>query len=320
MSFATVLRQDWNQPALQSARARATPLLDGCNPRGRRIQRVIDYIESRLDAPLQLDELASLACFSPCHFDRVFHAATGEPPFEHIRQRRMLRAAQRVRHETDTPIHVIARDCGFSSDAAFAKAFRRQFGMSARDWRRGGWRGYMDAKLGIVREGNACVPQPSEEGRAGLAARVRLQTLAPQRVVYRRWIGMDKNGLEARVRDFAAELAGYGLLPDGAHCLGVMQDDFGLVGPEQFVFELAVPAGPVPAGLPSRDLPGGLYAVVEAQGSPVWFQWLYEDWLERSPYTLDCQRPHLECHVRDADGLHLHWLALPVRRSGRVYA
>ncbi|MBE9607785.1 AraC family transcriptional regulator [Chitinilyticum piscinae] len=321
MHLAAVLRQDWQQPVLHSARPRESALLDVADSRGRRIQRVMDYIEARLDAPLQLEELASLACFSPCHFDRVFHAATGEPPFEHIRLRRMLRAAQRVRHDTDTPIHVIARDCGFSSDAAFAKAFRRQFGMPAREWRRGGWRRYMDQVLGIARDGSTPVPEPAPHGRDGLAGRVQLRTLPAQQVVYRRWHGVGTDGLATQVSRYAGELAAADLLPDGGCCYGVMQDDFGLVGPAQFVFELAVPApAAVPSTLVTRSLPGGLYALVEAQGMPVWFQWLYEDWLEGSAYTLDCQRPHLECHQRVGDTVQLRWLALPVRRLGGVYA
>jgi len=42
-----------------------------------RILRVLVHIQARLDEPLELDELARVACFSPFHFHRVFRALTG---------------------------------------------------------------------------------------------------------------------------------------------------------------------------------------------------------------------------------------------------
>ena len=53
--------------------------------------------------------------------------------------RRLRRAAHLLRHEPDVPVLHIAQDCGFPSNAAFAKAFKQQFSMSAKAWREGGW-------------------------------------------------------------------------------------------------------------------------------------------------------------------------------------
>ena len=40
-----------------------------------RINRgVMDYIRSNMDGPMSLEQLASVACFSPFHFHRIFRA------------------------------------------------------------------------------------------------------------------------------------------------------------------------------------------------------------------------------------------------------
>jgi AraC family transcriptional regulator len=43
-----------------------------------RINKTFDYIELNLDKPLTLGELATVANFSKFHFNRIFHAVTGE--------------------------------------------------------------------------------------------------------------------------------------------------------------------------------------------------------------------------------------------------
>ena len=44
----------------------------------RRINRVIDYVNNNLEKTISLEELASVAFFSPFHFHRIFLAVTGE--------------------------------------------------------------------------------------------------------------------------------------------------------------------------------------------------------------------------------------------------
>jgi AraC family transcriptional regulator len=43
-----------------------------------RINQVIDHVNNNLDRSISLDELASVAFFSPFHFHRIFVAVTGE--------------------------------------------------------------------------------------------------------------------------------------------------------------------------------------------------------------------------------------------------
>ena len=92
-----------------------------------RILRVMVYIQTHLDDPLTLDDLARVACFSPYHFHRIFRGLVGEPVAEHLRRLRLERAAGRLKF-TDRQVIDIALDAGYDSHEAFTRAFRSNFG------------------------------------------------------------------------------------------------------------------------------------------------------------------------------------------------
>jgi AraC family transcriptional regulator len=92
-----------------------------------RINRVVDYIQSHLADPLDLERLAAVACFSPFHFHRLFHAWMGETLQDFVHRLRLERAAQLLLFNPLTSISEIALECGFSSSSAFARAFKGAF-------------------------------------------------------------------------------------------------------------------------------------------------------------------------------------------------
>ena len=104
-----------------------------------RINRVIDYIEANIDRDLSLSELAEVAHFSPFHFHRIFRAMVGETLNGFIQRIRLEKAAMKLALNPRESITEIALDCGFSSPSVFARAFRETFGMSASQWRSGGY-------------------------------------------------------------------------------------------------------------------------------------------------------------------------------------
>lgn len=103
-----------------------------------RINRVIDFIENNIDKELKLDSLAAIANFSPYHFHRIFGAIVGEPLNRFIQRIRLEKAAGRLIANLDKSITEIALDCGFSSSATFARAFKEYFDMAATEWRQQG--------------------------------------------------------------------------------------------------------------------------------------------------------------------------------------
>ncbi|MBZ5538496.1 MAG: AraC family transcriptional regulator [Acidobacteriia bacterium] len=59
----------------------------------RRVNAALDFIDSNLAEEISLAKLASIACFSPYHFHRIFSALVGEPPAEYVRRLRLEKAA-----------------------------------------------------------------------------------------------------------------------------------------------------------------------------------------------------------------------------------
>jgi AraC family transcriptional regulator len=100
----------------------------------RRLARVVEFIRSNLDAELTVTQMASVACMSAAHFARSFRLATGFPPHEFVSHQRLALAKMRLLSE-DSQIGEIALAAGFSSQANFARAFRKAVGLTAAQFR-----------------------------------------------------------------------------------------------------------------------------------------------------------------------------------------
>ena len=98
---------------------------------------VVDWIETHLDEPLTLDRIAGQALLSPHHFSRLFTARMGRSVMAHVRGRRLVRAGHRLAADPGLQLVDLASDCGFDSQEAFTRAFRRVFGVSPGRFRRG---------------------------------------------------------------------------------------------------------------------------------------------------------------------------------------
>ena len=107
-----------------------------------RINQVIDYIQVNIDKDMTLQELANIAHFSPFHFHKIFRAMVGETLNGFIQRLRIEKAAAKLVANPKESITDIAFKCGFSSSSVFARAFREMFGMSASEWRDGGYKSY----------------------------------------------------------------------------------------------------------------------------------------------------------------------------------
>lgn len=101
-----------------------------------RINSVIIYIEKNIDKPLNLDDIACHANFSPFHFHRIFTTLEGETPAEFILRLRVEKVARLLQEQKNTSITEIAYSCGFSNYTSFNRAFKKHFGMTAQEFRK----------------------------------------------------------------------------------------------------------------------------------------------------------------------------------------
>lgn len=109
------------------------PATGGLSPKV--LLRAIERLRSDSDADVSLSALASEAGLSRFHFCRAFKDSTGLSPHAWLRQHRLEQAMSMLR-DTDDSIVSIAVALGYSSQTAFAAAFRKLTGETPSDWRR----------------------------------------------------------------------------------------------------------------------------------------------------------------------------------------
>jgi AraC family transcriptional regulator len=100
-----------------------------------RVTEVVRAIEACADAPLTLEVLAKTAGVSPFHFVRAFRQVTGVTPHQYLLRARLRDAAECLLTEPAKVLD-IALNCGFGDISHFNHAFRAEFGMSPRAYRR----------------------------------------------------------------------------------------------------------------------------------------------------------------------------------------
>lgn len=74
-------------------------------------------------------DLAAVAGLSRAAFAKRFTTIVGQPPLAYLTWWRMTTAARLLR-ESDAPLRTIATRCGYASEYAFGKAFKREYDMS----------------------------------------------------------------------------------------------------------------------------------------------------------------------------------------------
>jgi AraC-like DNA-binding protein len=82
-----------------------------------------------------VEELARAVAMSRSAFADRFASLIGEPPIQYLIRWRLALAAQALRVGRESIIRV-AQASGYESEAAFSRAFRREFGMPPGAWRR----------------------------------------------------------------------------------------------------------------------------------------------------------------------------------------
>lgn len=100
----------------------------------KRLNRVLDFIEARLDTDISLEDLAAEACLSPFHFSRIFRDATGLSPHRFVTDRRVQAAKEKLAVLQSSFVE-IALDTGFGSQANFIRVFRKATGLTPGQYR-----------------------------------------------------------------------------------------------------------------------------------------------------------------------------------------
>jgi AraC family transcriptional regulator len=305
---------------------------------GTRINRVQDYIQANLGRELGLDELSRVACFSPFHFHRIYAAMTGETLGDFIRRKRLEKAAGLLLSGQSVSVTGICYDCGFSSPAVFARAFREYFGTSPSAWRETGSKGgkrksntdqtrSKQSKAESIRKRYNSLPKPKPRtGTKGVKMKVEVRQLPGYHVAYMRYTGPYGPGVSKHWEKFNKWARAHRYLGPQAPtpvALGISHDDPSITPPEKCRYDscAVVPAEFEPGpSVNASDIPGGEYAVLRFKGTDrtIGDAWrnMYAVWLPQSGYQCD-DRPCFEMYTREhqchSDGSWECDICIPVK-------
>jgi transcriptional regulator GlxA family with amidase domain len=99
------------------------------------IARAVHLIHARPEEPWTVERLATEVGYSRSAFAARFRELVGESPMGYVTRAR-LAAAATLLERTGLSIGEVARRTGYSSQASFARAFKRAFGIGPGRYRR----------------------------------------------------------------------------------------------------------------------------------------------------------------------------------------
>jgi AraC family transcriptional regulator len=255
-----------------------------------RIISVLVYIDQHKSDSLSLEDLASIACFSPFHFHRLFHAFVGESLHAYIKRLRLEQAALQLKN-SDQSVTDIAFNAGFDTPGAFAKAFRERFGITPTGFR----------TKNLSASNGQMMTQSEEE-----FMKPEVRQLADQTVMFVRRMG----NYEKATAEAWQTLCG--TLPEmvrdrSVRFIGISHDNPSITEDSRLRYDacITVKGSPKPKGeVGVQVLKGGKYAVFLHQGSYEKFNETYDlifsEWLPRSGYRLR-ETPCFELYLNDPD-------------------
>jgi AraC-like DNA-binding protein len=102
----------------------------------RAIGESLALMHSQPDRPWTVAELADAVKYSRSSFAARFTALVGEPPMEYLTRWRLQLAIRLLKEQPALPISAVASSVGYSSEAAFSRAFKRKLGVAPSSYRR----------------------------------------------------------------------------------------------------------------------------------------------------------------------------------------
>lgn len=99
---------------------------------GNEIARTIEYLSTRLDDTVSIDEMANRVGMSRAVFHRKFKQATAMSPVQYVKSMRLNHAAMKI--ASGMTVNEAALEVGYISPSQFSREFKRQYGLSPRQW------------------------------------------------------------------------------------------------------------------------------------------------------------------------------------------
>lgn len=269
-----------------------------------------NYIEEHIGEKITPRSLAGLLGYSFYHFCHVFRICNDMPVGEYLRRRRLLLAVEALK--SGRRITDIALELGFDTAAGFSKAFRREFGISASQYRRHMYRQINYEQLYEQKgEGIMKVTMTQKDGFKAVCYSIAPKDGQEIDIIKAGayWLGSDFSSVSQE--DYAK------LAKGGADQIGMWyhpEEDSGnlsyLLGPVVDNFDY-IPLGMVTVEIPAADYavfttdPSDLANDKEAFSQEIKKTWKYifEEWFEENDYIYDQKKFAFEFYTDKNGGI-----------------
>ena len=94
-----------------------------------------DYLDNHIFSHVSIEELASVIYRSPDYVIKLFRRTYGQTPYAYLLRQKMS-AAEKMLRTTHLPCHEIAFKLKFEDPHYFSKVFKKQHGISPREYRK----------------------------------------------------------------------------------------------------------------------------------------------------------------------------------------
>lgn len=98
-----------------------------------RIQTLLTYIQEHLQEDLSINMLSKKMYLSKHYLMHFFKAQTGYSLHQYIQKKRLIKASLLIKQ--GHPVSSICECCGFGDYSSFARAFKKEFGCSPRNYK-----------------------------------------------------------------------------------------------------------------------------------------------------------------------------------------
>ena len=230
------------------------------------------YIYDHLDEKLDLNKLADIACLSPYHWHRIYHAVYGETIATTVKRLRLHQAAGYLAN-TSMTIPEVASKTGYENLQSFTRIFKSVYGMPPAQYRKQGSHTHFQNQL---------LDEDS------VMHEINIKHIEKQQVVTVEHIGSYMQ-IGKAFDSLYSQLGMRNLMQANMRSIGLYYDDPSVVAEEQ----LHSRAGVIVEGNVEVDLPleqteivPGRYAVLRHTGPyatmKAAYEWLYGHWLVNS--------------------------------------
>ena len=282
------------------------------------LQRSIDFLENHLDTDFKLEEAAREANVSVFHFQRIFMVLTDMSVMEYVRRRRLTLAAEEL-VMTNQKVIDVAFKYGYETPEAFAKAFKRQHGMSPSKARssKKGFTSYNRLVISVQLKGAYPMKVRIEEKPAfqitGVTRRFTSDNGENTRDIPKMWGEVQANGLNHELMKLnTGQLKGL---------LGVCKMFDVPTSQMEYWIATAYDGGGMPTKFETMEIPAATYAIFEVVGpmphaiQSMWEK-IYSEWFPSSSYRLSGSA-ELEVYTNDdankADYYSEIWIPVVVK-------